>query len=293
MGIHNACKVLKSALASLVLTVLVWASLPAQVPASSATGLWQATDVTSGPWSIELTQNGSMLTGTVRQAGAQGGPAAISDGSVAGATVTFKAVSPDGARTITFTGALKGDQIDFKRSVEVRNNSVGGAGIFGGRGAAEFTARRVNAAEAGATPAAGATGATGTRGARGARGTASAGPVNPTNSPDGRWTAATAGAGPWTFEFKSEGNVLTGSVRQNGPPESPMMISAGKVDGTRITFNVTSPDGARTITFAGRVNGGEISFVRQFNVKAGGSRGGNDLYGMVSALQFVAKRAAQ
>ena len=118
-------------------------------------------------------------------------------------------------------------------------------------------------------------------------------PVNPTNSPDGRWTANTNGAGPWTFEFKSQGNTLTGTVRQNGPPEAPIAITDGKVDGTRISFKVKSPDGARTITFVGRVNAGEISFVRQFDISAGASRGGNDLYGTLSSMQFVARKAAE
>jgi hypothetical protein len=118
-------------------------------------------------------------------------------------------------------------------------------------------------------------------------------PVNPTNSPDGRWTANTNGAGPWTFEFKSQGKTLTGTVRQNGPPEAPIAITDGKVDGTRISFKVKSPDGARTITFVGRVSAGEISFLRQFDIPPGASRGGNDLYGMSSSMQFVARKAAE
>jgi hypothetical protein len=118
-------------------------------------------------------------------------------------------------------------------------------------------------------------------------------PVNPTNSPDGRWTANTNGAGPWTFEFKSQGKTLTGTVHQNGPPEAPIAITDGKVDGTRISFKVKSPDGVRTITFVGRVNAGEISFVRQFDIPAGASRGGNDLYGTLSSMQFVARKAAE
>jgi hypothetical protein len=36
--------------------------------------------------------------------------------------------------------------------------------------------------------------------------------------------------------------------------------------------------------FLGRVNAGEISFVQQFDIKAGALRGGNDLYGALSSL---------
>jgi len=37
-------------------------------------------------------------------------------------------------------------------------------------------------------------------------------PVNPTNSPDGRWTANTNGAGPWTFEFKSQNSATKATL---------------------------------------------------------------------------------
>jgi len=133
----------------------------------------------------------------------------------------------------------------------------------------------------------------GARGTRGARGAEPAAPVNPTNSPDGRWVAAAVGGGPWTFEFKSDGAALTGSARQNVSPDTPTAIAEGRIDGTRITFKISSPDGERSITFLGRVNAGEISFVRQFDIKPGASRGGNDLYGALSSLQFVVRRAAQ
>jgi len=133
----------------------------------------------------------------------------------------------------------------------------------------------------------------GPRGNRGGRGTVAAAPVNPTNSPDGRWTATGVGGAPWTFEFTSDRTTLNGSVRQNVAPDAPTAIADGKIEGTRITFKITSADGARTITFLGRVHAGEISFVRTFDVKPGASRGGNDLYGALSSLQFVAKRAAQ
>jgi hypothetical protein len=137
-----------------------------------------------------------------------------------------------------------------------------------------------------------AAGGRGARGARGARGNASSEPVNPTNSPDGRWSFNAFGGGPWTFELKSTGAALNGTVKQAGPPEATVNITDGKVDGTRISFKITSPDGARTITFQGRVHAGEISFVRQFDFKPGVARGGNDLFGALSPLQFVARRAA-
>ena len=57
---------------------------------------------------------------------------------------------------------------------------------------------------------------------------------------DGRWTGTTEiqgyGAIPLGYDFKSDGNKLTGtSDGQSGP----MPIANGKIDGDKITFDVT------------------------------------------------------
>ncbi|MBN1972250.1 MAG: hypothetical protein JW787_01325 [Sedimentisphaerales bacterium] len=57
---------------------------------------------------------------------------------------------------------------------------------------------------------------------------------------DGRWTGTTEiqgyGAIPFGYDFKSDGNKLTGtSDGQSGP----MPIANGKIDGDKITFDVT------------------------------------------------------
>jgi len=80
-------------------------------------------------------------------------------------------------------------------------------------------------------------------------------------------------------------------VQQTPAPSSAVSIAAGKINGTTISFKVLSPDGERVITFTGRVNVNEISFVRDITVLPGGSRGGVDLYGSGAPLQFVATRA--
>jgi hypothetical protein len=107
---------------------------------------------------------------------------------------------------------------------------------------------------------------------------------------NGRWQATGVAGGPWIFEFKVDGANLTGTVRQTGNPTAPVNIAGGKVDGTTISFVALSPDAQRTITFRGRVNGNEISFVRQIAELPGGNRGGNDLFGASASLQFVARR---
>lgn len=117
-------------------------------------------------------------------------------------------------------------------------------------------------------------------------------PVPAPTGPSGRWRITDVAGAPWTFELNADGSSLTGTVQQSGSPNNPMSIAAGKVDGTTISFKVLSPDAERIVTFRGRVNGNEISFAREITALPGGSRGGNDLYGSLAALEFVAKRVA-
>ena len=111
-----------------------------------------------------------------------------------------------------------------------------------------------------------------------------------TTAPVGKWQVTAVPNTPWVFEFTAEGTALHGTIRQSGAQNTPVTITDGKISGTTFTFKVKSPDGERSITFNGRVNGNEISFVRQITILTGGSRGGNDLFGYGAALQFVAKR---
>jgi beta-galactosidase len=107
-----------------------------EVPAGPGiTGLWRTAPASgaagrggggfAGPASPVFTfrQNGSALTGTVEGGGGFGGgsdtPAAIEDGKVEGANISFNAVN------FVYTGTLKGDAIELQRT--------GGPGM-GGRG---------------------------------------------------------------------------------------------------------------------------------------------------------------
>ena len=113
----------------------------------------------------------------------------------------------------------------------------------------------------------------------------------PTGGPAGRWQVTAVPNAPWLFEFTVDGSVLQGTIRQGGAQGSPVTITDGKIDGTTIVFKVKTPDGQRSISFNGRVNVNEISFVRTITILAGGTRGGNDLFGASAALQFIAQRA--
>lgn len=79
------------------------------------------------------------------------------------------------------------------------------------------------------------------------------------NRVDGAWRLGEVGA-PFVWEVTLTTNVLslTGAV-SSCSGEKPVEISAGKIDDRGITFQCTSEDGQRTITFAGRVNGDTIS----------------------------------
>jgi hypothetical protein len=114
----------------------------------AAIGTWEA--VLPGPDStvrFDLTVDGAILTGTITQSTAglnlPSSPVPIFDGHVEAGRLTFKAISPDGARTITFSGTLSGEELDFTREVEVPSGAPHGReGVFGELGPNAFTARR-------------------------------------------------------------------------------------------------------------------------------------------------------
>jgi hypothetical protein len=58
-----------------------------------------------------------------------------------------------------------------------------------------------------------------------------------------------------------------------------------------MSFKISSPDGDRVISFVGTLSGDEITFVREVDVKPGGSRGGAALFGASGARTFTARRS--
>jgi hypothetical protein len=108
-------------------------------------GEWQAEF--PGQTTIDLKAHGTSLTGTVKYViPALSGSVEIYDGRIDGGAITFKVTSPNGGRTITFTGTIvSSDEMMFRREVEVPpGGGPGGAGIFGALGARTFTAKKVN-----------------------------------------------------------------------------------------------------------------------------------------------------
>ena len=69
----------------------------------------------------------------------------MSDGTVSGNQIAFKALVTNGNRTVAFAGTLKGDEIAFTRTVQVHEGgAAGGRGFFGAGGAPSFVAKRVS-----------------------------------------------------------------------------------------------------------------------------------------------------
>jgi hypothetical protein len=83
----------------------------------------------------------------------------------------------------------------------------------------------------------------------------------------GKWVGEMGGEFTMTFNFKQEGDKLTGTA--DGPGGAPLQIQNGKVDGNKISFTV-SMDGQMNIAHEGTINGDEINLT----IKMDGGPGG-------------------
>src|ERR1700761_6000246 len=108
----------------------------------------------------------------------------------------------------------------------------------------------------------------------------------------GSWTAQDVSFAPWTFTFRANGSQLTGSVSQGGSSGSTVTsltgatpIYDGTIEGSKISFRCDSPDGGRTITFAGAITGDTIAFTREVKLQPGASPGMDGIYGASGATR--------
>ena len=107
----------------------------------------------------------------------------------------------------------------------------------------------------------------------------------------GAWDAAFPNAPrPFTFSISISGGTATGNITAGGGALN-LPILEGTADAQTLTFTVNSPDGGRTITFRGTINGDTISFVRDVTIQPGGQPGGNALWGTSGPRTFTARRA--
>ena len=115
---------------------------------SDITGRWRIDPASTDGQEVifDLRVDGDRVTGTVSQGlmNVAVVSASIYDGRREGDVLTFKARSPDGDRSVTFTGTAQGDEIAFTRVVDVRpGGRLGGLGILGVGGPPRFSVKRV------------------------------------------------------------------------------------------------------------------------------------------------------
>jgi hypothetical protein len=131
---------MKRFLLALVIALATYGTVKAQ---SGLAGAWRLESGTDS-WTVMLKPDGDKLTGTVTACASNRGPIDIFEAELDGNSVKFKCRSLDGQRTLTFTGTVKGDEIQFvweKAGSGGSNADV----FFGPEAPKQFTAKRVNA----------------------------------------------------------------------------------------------------------------------------------------------------
>jgi hypothetical protein len=115
----------------------------------------------------------------------------------------------------------------------------------------------------------------------------------------GTWESLQWNLDIWVLELKSSGTTLTGKVSVNSISEQPtsgvshaMEIYDAKIDKKNgFEFKVKSPDGMRVITFSGPLGYGTLKLTRKVEIlQAGGSPGGEDIFGAAGPSSFVITR---
>jgi len=106
---------------------------------------WQVTGVPNAPWTFEFTVAGTLLTGTISQAGSPAAPVSIAGGKSDGTVISFKVLSPDGERVIAFNGRINGMVMAVEREITpLADGTRGGNDLYGELAPLQFTANRVN-----------------------------------------------------------------------------------------------------------------------------------------------------
>ena len=103
----------------------------------------------------------------------------------------------------------------------------------------------------------------------------------------GTWGAVYPTESVVRFELRADGNTLTGSYVARG---TQFEIYGGSIGSDTISFKIKSPDGERTISFVGKLNGDKISFQRVVEVRPGGRPGGAFIWGSGGPKSFSAAR---
>jgi hypothetical protein len=101
----------------------------------------------------------------------------------------------------------------------------------------------------------------------------------------GTWTADLAGT--FIVNLTLAGSRVEGTFGDGLYSQS---VTEGTVTGTTVSFKIRSPNGERTVRFAGALEGDAIRFTRQVDVRPGGPPGGTGMYGVGGPASFVVVR---
>lgn len=118
-------------------------------------------------------------------------------------------------------------------------------------------------------------------------------PISAQSGATGTWRVEGVGIPfPWEVVLRVNGPTLTGRVSQCASPG--VEISEGQVEGNTVTFKCKRADGVSTISFVGLVNGDEIAFTWESQLRGGGGAPGaaNGLFGPSAPSRFTAKRVS-
>ena len=103
----------------------------------------------------------------------------------------------------------------------------------------------------------------------------------------GTWKADLAGTFTININLKLAGSRVDGTFGDGAYSQS---VTEGTVNGTTISFRIRSPNGERSVRFAGTLDSDGIRFTRQVEVPPGGPPGGAGIYGVGGPASFVATR---
>jgi pimeloyl-ACP methyl ester carboxylesterase len=90
---------------------------------------------------------------------------------------------------------------------------------------------------------------------------------------------------PFTVELRTEGSKVAGTWNPNR-----LEILDGTITGDTLRFKVKSPDGTRTISFAGTLRDNELTFIRTTDAPARAGQQGQGIFGVAGVPGFTMTR---
>ena len=140
---------MKSTLSALLLAVVSGSvghtpAAPIAFAQTVVSGTWRAESIPPGTtWTAVFRVDGPKVNGTVTSCSSMRSTIEVFDGRVDREVITFKCTSPNGARTLTLTGKITGDEIAFTWEKTGPGGNPSDDALFGASAPREFSAKRV------------------------------------------------------------------------------------------------------------------------------------------------------